>query len=73
VATDDVAEFYEVEVVYETRPGESDQGAILCKGGDQPKEFWVPKSQIDSDSEVYKAGTSGKLVVKRWWADKNLE
>jgi len=32
------------------------------------KEVWLPKSQIDDDSEVYKAGTSGKLVITEWIA-----
>jgi len=32
------------------------------------EEVWMPKSQIDDDSEVYKAGTSGKLVVTEWIA-----
>lgn len=34
-------------------------------------EFWVPKSQIHDDSEVYKADTDGKLVVSEWLAKKN--
>jgi hypothetical protein len=34
------------------------------------KEYWVPQSQIDDDSEVYEAGGEGKLVVSHWWADK---
>lgn len=32
------------------------------------KQVWIPLSQIDDDSEVYKAGTSGKLVVTEWIA-----
>jgi hypothetical protein len=35
--------------------------------------FWVPKSQIDDDSEVYsrKSGEGGgKLIVSAWWAKK---
>lgn len=35
------------------------------------RERWVPKSVIHDDSEVWKAGQSGKLVVLHWWADKN--
>lgn len=31
-------------------------------------EYWVPKGQIHPDSEVYKAGTSGILIVTRWIA-----
>jgi len=39
-----------------------------------PDEFellvdrWIPKSVIHDDSEVYRAGTSGKVVVLAWWA-----
>jgi hypothetical protein len=31
---------------------------------------WVPKSVISDDSEVYKAGTEGQLIVSEWWAEK---
>jgi len=33
-------------------------------------ERWIPKSVIDDDSEVYKLGTTGTLVVKQWFAEK---
>lgn len=32
------------------------------------KEHWIPKSQIDDDSEVYALGTDGDLVVSEWIA-----
>ncbi len=31
-------------------------------------EQWVPQSAIHDDSEVYKPGTDGKLVVDEWFA-----
>ena len=31
---------------------------------------WIPKSVIHDDSEVYKAGTTGCLIVQRWFAEK---
>ena len=31
---------------------------------------WIAKSQITDDSEVYKKGTSGTLVVSEWLAEK---
>ena len=36
-------------------------------------ETWIPKSQIHDDSEVYdsRIHSSGKLVVKTWFAEKN--
>ena len=44
--------------------------AILVRlptGGD----VWVPKSQIHDDSEVWKTGQTGDLVVSRWYAERN--
>jgi hypothetical protein len=43
--------------------------AILAIFEDET-EVWIPKSMIDDDSEVYKMGTSGTLIVKRWFAEK---
>jgi len=34
------------------------------------EEFWVPKSQIDDDSEVYKVDTEGTLIIPLWLAEK---
>jgi hypothetical protein len=34
--------------------------------GDAPQ--WVPHSQIHDDSEVYRKGDEGKLVVSEWFA-----
>lgn len=31
---------------------------------------WIPKSVIHDDSEVYADKTSGRLVVARWFAEK---
>lgn len=35
------------------------------------KETWVPQSVVHDDSEVWKVGDEGTLVVKQWWAEKN--
>lgn len=35
-------------------------------------ERWVPKSVVHDDSEIWKKGDTGKLVVKMWWAEKNV-
>lgn len=43
--------------------------ALLVLIGD--KETWVPQSVVHDDSEIYKVGDEGTLVVKRWWAEKN--
>lgn len=43
--------------------------ALLCsKKGE--KDFWVPKSMVHVNSEVYKVGTDGRLIMKGWWAEK---
>lgn len=31
---------------------------------------WIPQSQIDDDSEVYRPGDEGTLIVNEWWAKK---
>jgi len=33
-------------------------------------EEWVPKSQIDDESEVWENGHSGELVISEWFAYK---
>jgi len=33
-------------------------------------EHWIPKSVLHDDSEVWKNGQSGDVVVKTWWAEK---
>ncbi len=38
---------------------------------DDGEQFWVPKSCVHDDSEIWKKEDSGKLVVKSWWAEKN--
>lgn len=56
----------DVEVIRET------DAAILCDvGNDEP--VWIPKSQISDESEVYKAGQAGTLLVAEWLAlDKRM-
>jgi len=36
----------------------------------KPIPFWVPQECVHDDSEVYKTGQEGKLVVKMYWAIK---
>lgn len=47
--------------------------AIQVEMGDGRKEkelVWIPKSQIDDDSEVWKKDQDGKLVVSEWIAEQ---
>lgn len=32
-------------------------------------QTWLPKSQIDDDSEVFEKGHEGKLIVSQWIAE----
>jgi len=50
-------------------------GAVLCEGPHLKGEVWIPKSVLHDDSEVYDAGknSTGTLVVKDWWAEKNTD
>jgi len=34
------------------------------------EDTWIPLSQVDDESEVYKKGAEGDLVVSDWWAEK---
>ncbi len=45
--------------------------AIQCQCEDG-KEHWIPKSQIDDDSEVYRLGNAGLLIVNQWFWDKEF-
>lgn len=54
--------FHEVLCKHETA------AAILCVI--DGKDVWVPKSQVDDDSDVWEKGGEGKLVVTQWWAEK---
>lgn len=33
-------------------------------------EHWIPKSQVDDDSEVYKKGDEGTLIISEWIAQE---
>lgn len=45
--------------------------AILVKIKDADEEqYWIPKSQIDDESEVYQENDEGKLVISAWIAEQ---
>lgn len=44
-----------------------DSGKAICVRVDD-KEVWIPKTLIHDDSEVYKEGTEGTLVIPEWLA-----
>ncbi len=46
--------------------------AILVQHEDLPDcQMWFPKSVVTDDSEVYKTGDQGTLVIAGWFAEKN--
>ena len=55
-------EFDDVECVKET-----EKAILVDIEGD---EYWIPKSQVDDDSEVYEEDTEGTLVISEWFANK---
>lgn len=32
--------------------------------------YWIPKSVLHDDSEVFQNGHVGEVIVKHWWAEK---
>jgi len=53
----------EAEAIYES----PDAVLVLDDNGE---EVWVPQSQIHDDSEVWRRGDEGTLVVTDWFAKK---
>lgn len=53
----------EVEVLRAT------EKAIQVRSLRKEKTEWVPQSCVHDDSEVWKAGDKGKLIVKMWFAE----
>lgn len=44
--------------------------AILVSGIEDGEDVWIPKSQIHPDSEVWKDGDEGTLIITRWIAEQ---
>lgn len=44
--------------------------ALKLRRNDDGNTFFVPKSVVHEDSDVYEQGTDGKLIVKSWFAEK---
>lgn len=43
--------------------------AILVEAPDFDDPTWIPLSGVHEDSEVYKVGTEGVLIVEDWLAE----
>lgn len=46
---------------------QSDLAILVIIEGD---EYWIPQSQVDDDSEVWKKGDEGTLVITQYIAEK---
>lgn len=44
--------------------------AILVEAPDFDEPQWIPFSQVTDESEVYKPGMSGTLIVTDWLAEQ---
>jgi len=44
--------------------------AIIFNDDVDMEWLWIPHSQIHEDSEVYKFGTQGTLIISKWIAGK---
>lgn len=49
---------------------ETTRAILVTNSENELDEFWLPKSTVHDDSEVYSAGDEGKLIVVRWMAEK---
>ena len=57
--------------VIETCEVVADSGKAICvESPNFDKPEWIPQSQVHEDSEVWKVGDVGDLVVTGWWARK---
>ena len=48
----------DIEVIKETAK------ALLVDFEDE--SYWIPKSQVDDDSEVWKMGQKGDMIITHW-------
>lgn len=44
--------------------------AIRVEADDFDEPQWIPRTQIEEDSEVYDLDTEGVLIVSEWFARK---
>ena len=62
----DFAEKTRIEAVVALRQTEK---ALLVEMPDGDR-YWIPQKIIDDDSEVWREGQEGTLVLAAWWAEK---
>ena len=63
----DKVEFPDCECIEESRWPAGDLKAIRVAGVKE-ELVWFPYSTVDDDSEVWKVGTKGTLIISEWIA-----
>ena len=58
------------EIVHETFHDDGTSKAICVEAPVFDEPTWIPASVVHDDSEIWKDGQEGDLVVKTWFADK---
>lgn len=53
-----------IDVVKET------DAALCVELADRDEEVWIPKSVVSDDSEVWKEGDTGTMIIAEWFAEK---
>ena len=56
-------DFPDCEVVQQT-------AKAICVNIPDVGETWVPQSQVDDASEIWKKGDEGTRIVAEWWAKR---
>lgn len=52
------------------RVSEDEKAVIAAEDCARTREVWIPKSQIQEDSDVNEVGDSGTLIVSEWLAEE---
>jgi hypothetical protein len=58
-----------VRIEHVTCTHETEKALLVIVDDDDTNEIWIPKSQVDDDSEVWKKGDEGVLVIPAWLAE----
>lgn len=59
---------FDDKVEIEAKCKKATKKAILCRINKE--DVWIPLSQVDDESEVWREGDEGKLVISQWIAEQ---
>jgi len=54
----------------DTRCIQETSQAILVESPELDEAEWIPQSQVEDESEVYRKGDEGVLIISDWLAEK---